>query len=247
MKIFWNSGSHKMRLIYSSTDTDTPSPDDFIGQDVWVKCKNRRGTDYYVRFLAKTERPEAFDYQCNAIRASNREELNSCKYFSSAVNTDIFTEYKNSASGPPLTIDTPLEVIPTSELKFYASTDRDTIRKFIGKDLWVLFRWHTPSNQIKGPKGLVRFLSSNGDLVRYVSIDSTLTDLILDREYLSFDERYDLESAISDKNSGYDKHIDAFEIVKPVDVLTTEEIQDIVSSAGEYVEEYLEDDEEDEE
>ena len=245
MKIFWNSGSHKMRLIYSSTNTDTPSLDDFIGQDVWVKCKNRRGTDYYVRFLAKTEYPAAFEYQCNVIRASNREELNSCNYFSSAVNINVFTEYKDSAS-KPLTIDIPLEVIPTSELKFYVSTDRDTIRKFIGKDLWVLFRWHTPSNQIKGPKGLVKFLSSNGDLVRCVVINSTLTDLLLRGEYLSFEERYYLESAISDKN-GCGKHIDAFEIVKPIDVLTTEEIQDIVSSAGEYVEEYLGDDERDEE
>ena len=234
--------------IYSNSVWDGPEHaevktpfDEFVGKNLWVACQyNERSNIEYVRFLYKDVYRD--DWVVFTVDAMNKRTLDTYR---------AHPDYYNSKDPRHLTQHTefdlrylklvdPVEIYTTEELFSMQeySYDDSVITKFMNKPYWV----RTNRTDDYG-EYYVRFYDRYGDSIVCDWIETKFID---DYTYDSFDSYSEdwLQTGLL--------HIDVFDVIQPIDVLTDQEFQDAKSAAEDeyergFWEDHDEEDDEDEE
>ena len=226
--------------IYSSTQ---PTLADYEGKDVWVKCFRWGTAAYWVRVLDTYYYDNGpVYYTVNIISEMELDQLlHPAKWSTYRIDDPNHLPLETERVGQ-LPIVEPVQTKTTKELFDLPDTDYvpDDFSRFAGRPVWVKVRefgrnfsdWYIHVQQQRG---------------------STLIYDYIDADYLD-----DFETCVDhwgppfedDGVYGCDAaaHISSFEITQPLEVLTAEEVQDLMEQCDSYWEENHEDedDEEDE-
>lgn len=226
-----------MKIYCNDANSTTATPfDKYIDTGLWVKCVLSYNPKYvfYARFLDKEV--DNFDngeiyvtIRFNQLKLPNgvsQEEVVQryplqCEVGSKEfrlLTTEIHDKYADS-----LKLAHPVDVRTDEELFGVGDVDVDStseLDRFVGKDLWVLMELtalHHPQNLY------VRLYSKNGFNYEYKGLPLRWFD---DMSQYEFDAHYNY---IQDGSLSV-SHIDTFEIVHPMDVLSTDEILELLES-----------------
>jgi hypothetical protein len=199
--------------IYSATQSEHTLAD-FVGKDLWVLCEsNTSGRQCYVMVYCTYGSKGYFG----------------CVHSTRGLTEGILTDYTDIGNlflctyinNNKYTVVEPLQTIPMSDLVVTDKYSEDTLHKLEGKDLWVSTIISCSYSQY-----YVQVLSINNNIVTYRPIDEFL---IMQG---SAGRQTDIQWAIdlaADETTDYEKlPIQAFKVQKPLEVLSSEEILEIL-------------------
>lgn len=222
--------------IYADSSIDTSTPfDEFVGKDVWVRVQCTFGNRLiiYVRFIERTIGGTPISFLCNWVLA---QKYDAGKLHSLDYNSRIFFASELELLSP---------VTPLSSADLFSDSEIDSAKtlglfsRLAGKDLYVL-----AEDQRVGVEFYVKVNSLRGNVVDLQYIDAGIVDC-------SDEDYYDgWEHSPWCHIHHTTVFIDAFSIIEPIDILTGEELSDILNHLDEIYQQHIDDqdyDEEDEE
>ena len=194
--------------------TDALELEKYAGKDAWVLCEGPEGV-VYVRVVAKSDRYPRFEdhYIVNTLDREHEVDL-------LTANRTVAMGYLTSAYTRDLrefSIVSPLKVLTTNQL--YSDYDPDLTKfdRYMGKGIWIL------AQQYLGYDYYIMPISREGNLL----IAKQIPPNYIDREWVLLDEDYERwVEYISDPNEHVTTSVDSWEIRKPMEALTTEEVVD---------------------
>ena len=207
--------------IYAKSIQNISTPfDEFVGQDIWVRCYFDYGNFPvipvigFARFLSKEFRGDDVIFSLNFI--SDRDlSPESCFNARGKKHISVITQVVEAGK---LVLVQPVYTCTTETLlSDYQSADPKTFEDFVGTDVWVLVRNHY------GPyKYYIKVLSCNKHIMTCNIIDDDLVDAY---EYGS--EDYYKRPSECIKTTVV--HTDTYEICEPLCVLGQEDIEDYLA------------------
>lgn len=221
--------------IYADSSIDTSTPfDEFVGKDIWVRVQCTFGNRLiiYVRFIERTV-GTPISFLCNWVLAQKYDagklrnlDYNSRKFFAS--DLELLSPV-TSLSSADLFYDSEIDSTKTLEL----------FSRLVGKDLYIL-----AEDQRLCAEFYVKVNSLRGNVVDLRYVDAGIVDC-------SDEDYYDVwEYSPWNHIHHTTVFIDAFSIIEPIDILTGEELSDILNHLDEIYQQHVDDqdyDEEDEE
>lgn len=201
----------KIYAVDQNTDLDS-----FIGKELWVKCEiTYSGKVGYFRILYASSNSYTASWIPESLmgRMAQYDDPESLRSFLQGVISIGKHQLK-----PIL----PLEVMTSEEL-CPGYTTNTILNKYVGKDIWVLCKLCE-----FGANGTyyIKVVSIRGSLVVFRKIDHEF----IDEHFSLLDEDRELYERIihSDTASHYihKSSIDSITVVTPVDILTTDEMQE---------------------
>lgn len=215
--------------IYSSsvwegpehTEVKTPF-DEFVGKNVWVACRYSESRDIdYTRFLYKdVRRSNWVVFTVDRISKRTLDTYREHPDYYHSKNAKYLTEHLD-VDMHYLTLVEPVEAYTTAEL--FSLEDYDVnvniVDRFLGKPYWV----RTTRTDDHG-EYFVKFLEKHGDSVLCDFIDTKYIDGYEYDSYDSYSEDWVQTELL---------HIDSFDLVVPMDVITEEEFAAELSAAEE--------------
>ena len=196
--------------IYADNNTKTPF-DEYIGKEIWVLCdyvETSSAYRSYVRFLKKVVQQSYTLFYVNVIFTSTFDREDNDTLLSMSFDTTV-TLAKNIRPIEPFTTFTTQQLFPNYAFK----SARSRFDEFIGQPVWIKI-----SNFEMGTL-YVKILDRNKNVVTCESIDSEYVD---DFEY---DDQFRSPSTYVDD---FCFQIDGFEICNPLEILTDDEMQEIL-------------------
>lgn len=225
-----------MKIYATISSSDLSS---FLGKDIWVKCwcvppgcvdseddpfvPEQDGELGYARFIEVRKGGSFPDdqYELVVFNWIPMEDFDEMSVLDDRDIRMLLTiRHKQFPRGFELV--TPLEVLPTPKLPAVSVEGVNKFDRFIGKDLWVKV------SEYGGFPKYIRVLSQDDFYVRYNKIDSGYIDFHYGIEEDDIDFFF---------NTEYTSHVDIFTIVKPMEIMTTEEAEDILEQNPVYNEE----------
>jgi len=234
-----------MKIFASTTKLMSTGLDQYVGKDIWIKCRRYSERDYWVRILHKqgTDGDRFVFYTVNFISESALDAL---------LNPPSWSTYRiNDSKHLPLDTErvTGLDVIlpittkSTAELfnlSDYAvdSETANVLDQFVGTNLWLLATETSHHNDY-----YININKKTGDVIEFDCADAWIVD---------DPTSWDLESGPPSEAIGvmeYDRisHIDSWDVKLPPVLLTTVEIDDALDEAERYFWDNYEEDYEDDE
>ena len=219
--------------IYADSSIDTSTPfDEFVGKDIWVRVKCTFGNRLiiYVRFIERTIGGTPISFLCNWVLAQKYDagKLRNLEY-----NSRIFFASELELLSP---------VIPLSSADLFSDSEIDSAKtlelfsRLAGKDLYVLVE-----DQRVGVKYYVKVNSLRGNVVDLQYVDEGIVNC-------SDEDYYDVWEYSPWRHLHHTTvFIDAFSIVEPIDILTGEELSDILNHLDEIYQQHIDDQDYDEE
>lgn len=188
----------------------------YLGQDAWVKCKYKHSSYVYVRVLAKVAGFNSY-YPRYIVCGLDRDDISHLITDSQDQAMARLTMY-SAADIREFEVIHPLDVKPTSYFYTEYSPDVEQFDKFLGKDIWVLARRYGSYEFYVLP--IAR--SGNQLICNFIQYGYIAGDYSMDL--------YDYKKLHNDIeiNSGKSVSVDAWELISPLDVLTTEEVLDAI-------------------
>lgn len=235
-----------------AVDKDIPTEfDQFIGKDVWVKCRITYRNDYflYLRFLSKevlnfggSDDRDLVSITVNSLSPEDVDKLRRGEIPADQIRQLITKSSAWYASN--LALVEPLDIIPSSsiieDMSKYETTE-NILYKYAGKDVWIRA---DRTYRTGGFPEYIKILEIDGYYCKYLPIRAGYVD-----EHWELDPDEDVYSLMHPWRTSR-SHIDDIVLSKPIEILTTEEIQYELEQCPEYYEdedeEYNEDDEYDE-
>lgn len=222
--------------IYADSSIDTSTPfDEFVGKDVWVRVQCTFGNRLiiYVRFIERTVGSTPILFFCNWVLA---QKYDAGKLHDLDYNSRIFFASELELLSP---------VTPLSSADLFSDSEIDSTKtlklfsRLAGKDLYVL-----AEDQRICVELYVKVNSLRGNVVDLQYIDAGIVNC--------FDEDYcDIwEHSPWNHIHHTTVFIDAFSIIEPIDILTGEELNDMLTHLDEIYQRHADDldhDEDDEE
>ena len=223
-----------MKIYANGNFNDIPTPfDQYIGTDIWVKCTLRYNPKWerFCRFVNKRvldfgvdDRKAQLTYNSLTTEALlNLDEMPKDQI--RKVLTEDHTDYADN-----LILVEPLHTIDSTQLNAalgdasqYETTE-SIVDRYVGKDIWIKV---TPSKSF--PRfSYIKICKKDRYYIRFIWIDA---DLIEDHCMLDPDE-----SVYSLIHQTYSTraHIDDINIAKPVEILTTEEVEEELEQCPEF-------------
>lgn len=222
--------------IYCNQSTDANELTQFIGQDAWVTCINiPTETVVYVKIYGQPIGNTSTDsriFKGNVIPQGEVKRIN---------NPDNCTDWqRNQILTRIIDVDMddfrvlhPLEVYTTAELFPGYSTNSDALERFVGKDLWV--KVVELSSRGFDDTYYMCIKRRVGDIIEFSNIKANLLDYDVEDGYFDSDDfRYWTDGL---DFVDYD-HIDNYELCDPPEVLTTEELMEILATQKEHLERF---------
>lgn len=209
---------------YGVPDMNIPTPfDQYVGQDVWVLCRLTYSyKDFYIRFLDK----HVSYFTVNSIFPADMDNLRAGKIPNDKIRkllTKTDTMFaKNLEIVEPLTVIPSAEILPNIEQ--YETTE-SIVDRYVGKDLWVKI---TVGKTMISQHRYMKFTNKDGFYVSGPAIRA---------EYIDYHEGFDPDEDVYStmhpwRPSRY--HIDDITVPTPVQVLTTEEVEEELSLCALY-------------
>jgi len=216
--------------IYATTSSSDLSS--FLGKDIWVKCwcvppgcvdseddpfvPEQDGELGYARFIEVRTGGSFPDYQYELV-VYNWIPENDMRHLAELDDRDVrfLLTVRKKQFPRGFTIVTPLDVIPTSELPVITSEGIDKFDQFIGKELWIKV------SAYGGFPKYIRPLARDEYYLRYNKVDSGYVDY----NYAIEPDGIDYFLKVQ-----HESHVDTLTILKPLEILTTDEILDILEN-----------------
>ena len=215
--------------LYANDQVNNTSTefDQYLGKDIWIKCtlSYNEHWERYCRIIGKRELPWGTLIEYNAISSTDLMELDLLP--KDKIRKLLTTEYSDYVSN--LIIVQPIKTNESSKLNAllgdvsHYETTESIIDRYVGKDVWIKVK-------IEGSA-----------LIRYIKI------LEKDRYYIKFidiyagyvEEHYELDPddsvySLMHPNRSHQTHIDTITIVEPMEIMTTEEIQEELEQCPEF-------------
>lgn len=218
--------------IYCNQSTDTNELTQFIGQDAWVTCINiPTETVVYVKIYGQPNAGSGI-FRGNVISQGAARRIN---------NPDNCTDWQRrqaitciiNVNMNDFRVLHPLQVYTTAELFPSYTTYSKDLARFIGKDLWV--KVFDLSSRGFNDTYYICIKRRVGDIIEFCNIKSSLLDYDADEGYFDSDE-------FSYWTNGLDfvdfDHIDNYQLWDPPEVLTTEELMEILATQQERLERF---------
>jgi len=187
---------------------------DFIGKDIWVRCRERNhyNDEVYVRFYSIDKNGII---ECSILDDMTIETLpEKHEWYRNKLMTDVtYTGFDEIEVVEPLVTLTSKDIDPDY------SDDIEELLSYAGTDYWIKV---TFSESYYDFEDYIKILSVDGYEIEYQSIRA---DVLKGEIY----EKYDWESAIEDIDDVETVNVYKVRICKPLDVLTDEEIQDEIA------------------
>lgn len=237
---------------YGVPDKDIPTPfDQYIGQDIWVKCEYTYRHDafqFYARFVSKKvlnfgDGRDLVSLSFNRLLPKEVHALRHGNVSDEQIRKLITST--ESVYADNIKLVQPVDTITSKYILKHMDTYELTesiLDKYIGKDVWIKARF-TVQHSIYRTVYL-KVLSKQDYYVTFQYIDSGYID-----EQWGFDPDEDVYSMMHPWRPSR-CHIDDIIISTPVEAYTSEEIEEMLSLCPEYIDDEVElewaDDEEEE-
>ena len=218
-----------MKIYATTSSSDLNS---FLGKDIWVKCwcvppgcvdseddpfvPEQDGELGYARFIEIRKGGSLPDYQYDLVDFNWIPE-DDIRHLAELDDRDVrfLLTVRKKQFPRGFTIVTPLDAIPTSELPVITSEGIDKFDQFIGKELWIKV-----SAYGSFPK-YIRPIARDEYYLRYNKVDSGY----IDHNYATEPDDIDYFLKVQQES-----HVDTLTILKPLEILTTDEILDILEN-----------------
>ena len=188
----------------------------YAGKDIWVKCIDQYSNLGYLRVLsAESGRPYDMIYRVNWVTDDDLELMKRRKFTNADVAefTATYTMNLNNFDVPdPVVTYTTKELCPAYEF------DIHQFDRFVGKDLWV---------RVSGREGYEDYIKIVDYNFPLISCQSVPVERIEGKWY--FRDESELNNAFNRMNEVNTWNADNFIISEPLEVLTEEEIKDIIT------------------
>ena len=210
-----------------AVDKDIPTEfDQYIGQDVWVKCKlgYNENHEFYARFIDK----EVIDFGDGALHVMlHYNKMTSAELFDldempkdniRKLLTATYSDYSTN-----VIIVEPVKIIDRSVLDHLLgdSTEYETtesiLDRYVGKDIWIRVDYLKDLNT---QQFYMKLLEKDGYYYKYLPIRTCYVE-----EHWELDPDDDVYSLMHPWRPSR-SHIDDIVLSKPIEVLTTEEVQE---------------------
>ena len=224
-----------MKIYANTTDKSSRLFEQYCGTDLWIKCTAPSGITAYLRIL------EVYDEYGHPAMKFNALTEQHLRVIRSATDPEyafgLLRSHIDYVHHSPLDSFTPVE--PTTTLTFEELTGGLTVNieldswadRLVGTGSWLKVtsgRWTTAS--------YVQFISKRNSTVVYHSVPD------------HFVEGYDPvgETVLPSEAAGWSmvNNIDLWNLYKPVDILSDEEMQEFLAKADKQYNEYVDEDEE---
>lgn len=223
--------------IYSNT-TDNTKFDQFIGKDLWVKCSmgfNNSGPGlpcYYVKFL---KRHYTYLYVLMTLPPRTPQLFNELKGVSE------LSQEARTYSVYDFNLIEPLDILTTEQLFDTSAVDFKDLRlfeRYVGRDFWILAKQRLITSWMY----YIHINSIENGVMSYDRADAeTLNNSEICEDYYGPPSE---DSNLCEYNRV--SLVSAWEIVQPIDGMTTDEIEESIAACDEIWENAHMDDEEDE-
>ena len=206
--------------IYAANIPDFKTEfDEYIGKDVFVKCIMYEDP-VYVRFLSKSYYAYADGRTIPIVKVSYFD----AGYLSRYQQTTPKWPYLNDLGDTKnvaltkIRLDTPLTVIPIKDL-YGELPVRRILPDFVGTDIWI----HSYTSY----ENYIRVLAIDDGMVKFNWLDMTQLETIENGVQITPGEKDALDDVFSAVNY---KFIDGIQIYEPLEMLTTDEITEMIEN-----------------
>ena len=239
--------------IYAATLPVNDIPADwyepYVGQDLWVKCKRTynsdTGSEYWFRFLDID-----YQYADGTTRGNNQIIATYNEVSDWALNNPndtLYSRARGTADLPKLDTNSgylstiipviPLQVKSSEELFGLVGHqfENNELNKYVGKNIWVKVVDKASLYDIDD-EFYINIDAKQGNTIKYSSIEAYYIE---DIETCGDTFGPPSEAIVSNYNTA---SLDQFALVTPIELLTDEDMQDMLDECDRYWEEHNQED-----
>lgn len=229
--------------IYATTLPVNDIPADwyepYVGQDLWVKCRYtynpNESSEDWIRIISVSAQNKYMNYNEVSDWALNNP------------NDTLYSRARGTADLPKLdTRGTYVSsIIPVMPLQVKSSEElfglvghqfeNNELNKYVGKDVWVKVV-DKAAFYAMAEAYYINIESKQGNTIEYASVEAYYIENI---EACADTYGPPSEAIVSSYNSAF---LDQFELIKPIELLTDEDMQDMLDECDRYWEEHNQED-----